>query len=138
MLLEKLDEVLAGDASILAARDPITTQPARVEPFTHRPGRNLTDLCDLAGGKDFFHGRHSVYLVFPMFSPGNAPPRAFGEPFPKPAEPIEPGDVITAGGILPGGQGGDSNRVGGKPFAYRARCLAPPEASCPDLSPQLD
>src|SRR5205823_11482864 len=59
VLFEELDEVLAGNAPVLAARDAVAAEPARVEPFTHRPWRDFTDLRDLAGGKDFFHGRHS-------------------------------------------------------------------------------
>ena len=59
VFLEELDEMLAGDAAVLAAGDAVAAEPAGIEPFTHRPRRDLADLRDLAGGKDFFHGRHS-------------------------------------------------------------------------------
>src|SRR5207302_10450169 len=59
VFLEEPDEVLTGDAAVLTARDSVATEPAGVEPFTHRARRDLTDFRDLAGGKNFFHGRHS-------------------------------------------------------------------------------
>src|SRR5207302_1691879 len=63
MFLEEFDEMLTRDAAILAARNPVATQSPRVEPFTHRPRRDFTNLRDLAGGKNFFHGRHSVNMI---------------------------------------------------------------------------
>src|SRR5437870_4354808 len=60
VFLEEPDEVLAGNAAVLAARYPVAAETTRIEPFTHRPWCNLTDFCHLAGGKDFLHGRHSI------------------------------------------------------------------------------
>ena len=59
VLLEEPDQVLAGDAAVLAAGDAVAAEPTGIEPFTHRARCDLTNLRDLAGGKDFFHGRHS-------------------------------------------------------------------------------
>lgn len=64
MFLEEFDEMFTGDAPILATGDTVATQPARIEPFTHRPWRDLTDLRDLAGGKDFFHGSTPITDCF--------------------------------------------------------------------------
>src|SRR6202035_2530305 len=68
VLFEEADEVLAGDAAVLAAGDAIAPQPARIEPLAHRPRRDFTDFRDLAGGKHFFHGRHSLnwYSLSPL------------------------------------------------------------------------
>lgn len=60
VLFEELDEVFAGDAAILTARDAVSAQSARIEPLTHRPRRDFANLRDLSGGEDFFHGRHST------------------------------------------------------------------------------
>src|SRR5262249_46037393 len=61
VFLEELDELVAGNAPVLAARDTVAAQPAGIEPLAHRPWRDLTDLRHLAGGKHFFHGRHSSF-----------------------------------------------------------------------------
>src|SRR5205085_7127478 len=53
VFFEEFDKVLAGDAAILTAGDAVAAQAAGVEPLTHRPRRDLTDLGDLSGGKDF-------------------------------------------------------------------------------------
>src|SRR5262249_29876899 len=67
MLLEELDEVLAGDAAVLASGDAVAAEPAGIEPLAHRSGRNLTDLGDLSGGKDFLHVGHSnLCLLSPL------------------------------------------------------------------------
>src|SRR5207237_6796792 len=50
VLLEELDELLAGDTPVLAAGDAVAAEPARIEPFTHRARRDFTDLRDLSGG----------------------------------------------------------------------------------------
>src|SRR5437764_880164 len=60
VLLEETDEVFTGDAPVLAAGDAIAPEPAGVEPLADRPGRDFTDLRDLTGSKDLFHGRHSI------------------------------------------------------------------------------
>ena len=62
VFLEESDEMLAGDAAVLAAGDAVAAEPAGIEPFAHRPRRDLADLRDLAGGKHFFHGRHSNWF----------------------------------------------------------------------------
>src|SRR5262249_6222393 len=60
---EELDEVLAGDAAVLAAWDAVAAEPAGVKPLAHRSGRDFTDLGDLPGGKDFLHVGHSNLCV---------------------------------------------------------------------------
>ena len=52
--------MFAGDAAVLAARDAVAAQPARIEPLAHRARRDFTDFRDLPGGKHFLHGRHSL------------------------------------------------------------------------------
>ena len=93
VFFEEFDQVLAGDAAVLAAWDAVTTQPAGVKPFTHRPRSDLTDLRDLAGGKDFFHGRHSTIMFWVVV-------------------PVRAGDRPRGGPRLPGdaGRGGASCR----------------------------
>ena len=59
VFFQEPDEVFARDAAVLAAGDAVTPEPARIEPLAHRPRRDLADLRDLAGGENFFHGRHS-------------------------------------------------------------------------------
>ena len=71
MFFEEADEVLAGDAAVLAARDAIAPQAAGVEPLAHRAWSDFTDFRDLSGGKDFLHGRHSL-TCFAESSPGPA------------------------------------------------------------------
>ena len=60
VLFEEADELVAGDAPILAAGNTVAAQLAGIEPLAHRPRRDLTDLRYLAGGKHFLHGRHST------------------------------------------------------------------------------
>ena len=69
MFFEEADEMFAGNSAILAARYAIAAQAAGIEPFTDRPGRDLTDFRDLPGGEDFFHGRHSISCI------AESPPR---------------------------------------------------------------
>ena len=57
VLLEEAQQVLAGDAAVLRAGDAIAAQAAGIEPLAHRPGRDLADLRDLAGGEHFLHNR---------------------------------------------------------------------------------
>jgi hypothetical protein len=59
VFLEELDQVLAGDAAILAAGDPVAAQSPGIEPFADRARCDFTDFRDLAGRKHFFHGRVS-------------------------------------------------------------------------------
>src|SRR5207249_4060575 len=91
VFLEELDKVLAGDTAVLTARDAVAAQPAGIKPFADGTGRHLTDFCDLAGGKDFLHGRHSSYFEFAEPSPGpvNAGTRPESTP-PNPASPPGP------------------------------------------------
>ncbi len=56
VFLEEPDELLAGDAAVLAAGDAIPLQAAGIEPFGDGAGGNLTDLGDLSGGEHLFHG----------------------------------------------------------------------------------
>ena len=44
------DQLVEGDAAILAARDAVAAELPTVEPLGHRTGRNLADLGDLPGG----------------------------------------------------------------------------------------
>src|SRR5262245_11612041 len=53
MFFQELDEMFAGNAPVLASGDAVAAEPAGIKPFTHRPRRDLADLRDLAGGKDF-------------------------------------------------------------------------------------
>src|SRR5262249_13602487 len=69
VLFEEADEVLARDPAVLAAGDAVAAQAAGIEPLADRPGRDLADLRDLAGGKDLLHGRHSITCL------AESPPR---------------------------------------------------------------
>src|SRR5580658_2871252 len=72
MFLEEPDELLAGNAAVLAAGDAVASETAGIKPLRHRPGRDLADLRDLAGGENLFHGRHSSVFARPV--PTRPPP----------------------------------------------------------------
>src|SRR5205823_2094533 len=55
VLFEEPDELLPGDAAVLAAGDAVPLEPAGVEPLRDGPGGDLTDLGNLAGGEHLFH-----------------------------------------------------------------------------------
>src|SRR5262249_13013399 len=91
VLFEEADEMLARDAAVLAAGDAVAAQPARIEPLAHRPGRDLADLRDLAGGKHLLHGRHSLTCI--------------AESSPRPA--VARGTAGRGAGSRPLGRGGE-------------------------------
>src|SRR5262249_38552131 len=43
VVFQEADQVVAGDAAVLAAGDPVAFQLARIEPLADRPRRDLTD-----------------------------------------------------------------------------------------------
>src|SRR5262249_27317711 len=106
MLLEEADEVLAGDAAVLAAGDAVAAEPARVEPFAHRAGRDFADFRDLAGGEDLLHCR--ALRFSDLLSP--RPGRGRGHTGRGPSRP--PRHVPGGSGRLregpPGGRPGDT------------------------------
>lgn len=63
MLLEKTDQMFAGNASVLGSGDPITAQTSGIEPFTDGAGRNFTDLSYLTSSKDRPHGGLSNQIL---------------------------------------------------------------------------
>src|SRR5581483_3849561 len=87
MFLEELDEVLAGNAAVLTAGNPVAAEPPGIEPLADGTGRHLTDFRDLAGGEHFFHGRHSNSRMFAEPSPGpviaGTRPESRSPPFPS-------------------------------------------------------
>src|SRR5262249_19692678 len=71
VFLEEPDQVLAGNAPVLAAGDAVAAEPAGVEPLAPGAGRDFSILRALRGGKDFFHWPP---LQFPVAGP--PPPAA--------------------------------------------------------------
>src|SRR5207248_173765 len=75
VFLEEADELLPGDAAVLAAGDAVALEAAGVEPLRNRPGRDLTDLGHLSGCEHLFH-RETLRLnsLDPCAPPGGRPP----------------------------------------------------------------
>src|SRR5579872_5636150 len=55
VFLEETNELLAGDAAILAAGDTISLQTPGIEPLRYRAWGNLAHLGHLSGGEHLFH-----------------------------------------------------------------------------------
>ena len=55
MLFEETNQVLTRNSSVLGTRNPITAQPARIEPFADSTGCNFTDLGYLTSSEDRPH-----------------------------------------------------------------------------------
>ena len=63
VLFEELDQILAGDATVLRAGDAVALEPAGIEPLADRAGGHFTDLRDLSSCEDL-HRRLSSSLSF--------------------------------------------------------------------------
>ena len=60
--------MFAGNSSILRSRNSVSTQPARIEPFTHSSGGDFADLSDLSSRKDCPHLRALQLHILPLHS----------------------------------------------------------------------
>ena len=56
------NQLAQGDPPILAARYPISTQLAAVEPLRHGSRSDAADLCDLSRGQHVFCAAHDTFL----------------------------------------------------------------------------
>ena len=63
VLLEEADEVLAGDAAVLAAGDAVAAEPAGIEPLAHRPGATLQIFATWPVVKTFFMAGTPKYAL---------------------------------------------------------------------------
>src|SRR5262249_14583696 len=62
---QEFDELVAWNAPVLAAGDPVAAQPARIKPLAYRARGDLADPRHLACCKDCFHVIPSTRLATP-------------------------------------------------------------------------
>ena len=54
MLLHEFDQAALRDPPVFGTGDSVSLDVTLVEPFAHRPGRDIADLGNFTGGQNFF------------------------------------------------------------------------------------
>ena len=63
MLLQKPNQILSRNATVLGSRNSVSLEAARIEPLAHRTRCHFTDLCDLSRCEDLHHRLSNYSLV---------------------------------------------------------------------------